>query len=49
VTAEDVENQARSIAMLPPGAHALDREQALRLLAELASALHKIRNADRRN
>jgi len=36
---ELVENQRRSIAMLPGCAPALDRDQALKLLGELEAAL----------
>lgn len=35
----EVEQMRRSIAMLPPRASALDREQALRLLSGLEAAL----------
>ncbi|HTW97793.1 MAG TPA: hypothetical protein VMD59_03395 [Acidimicrobiales bacterium] len=35
-TAEELEIRRRSIAMLPPGAPAIVREDALALLAELA-------------
>jgi len=34
----ELENLRRSIAMLSPGARALDREQALRVLADLQAA-----------
>ena len=37
-TPYEPENLLRSIAMLSPGARALDREQALRVLADLQSA-----------
>jgi hypothetical protein len=40
---ELVENQRRSIAMLPPEAPALNREQALELLAQLETALREVR------
>jgi len=42
---EQVENELRSIAMLPPGAPALDRDQALRLLGQLEAALLELRQA----
>ncbi len=38
-TAEDWEQVRRSVAMLPPGAWALKREQALRALAALIRLL----------
>jgi len=37
-TPYELENLRRSIAMLSPGSRALDREQALRLLADLQAA-----------
>jgi hypothetical protein len=37
-TPYELENLRRSIAMLSPGARALDREQALRVLADLQAA-----------
>jgi hypothetical protein len=40
---ELVENRRRSIAMLPPGAPALDRDEALELLEELRAALLALR------
>jgi hypothetical protein len=40
---ELVENQHRSIAMLPPGAPALNRDEALELLTQLAEALRRLR------
>jgi hypothetical protein len=39
-----VENQRRSIAMLAPGAPALNRDEALELLAQLRDALREIRD-----
>jgi len=43
LTPEEVENQRRSIAMLSVGAPALNREQALELLAQLAYVLSRLR------
>jgi hypothetical protein len=40
---ELVENQRRSIAMLPVGAPALNRDEALELLDQLKAALHEAR------
>jgi hypothetical protein len=40
---ELVENQRRSIAMLPPGAPALNREEALEVLRQLGDALRELR------
>jgi hypothetical protein len=40
---ELVENRLRSVAMLTPGAPALNREEALELLEQLAAALHELR------
>jgi hypothetical protein len=40
---ELVENQRWSIAMLPPGAPALYRDDALELLAQLEAALVELR------
>jgi hypothetical protein len=40
---EFVENQRRSIAMLAPGVPALNREEALELLEQLAEALRRLR------
>jgi hypothetical protein len=40
---ELVENRRRSIAMLPPGVPALDRDQALELLDQLTAALVALR------
>jgi hypothetical protein len=42
-TPELVENRRRSIAMLAPGAPALNREQALKLLGQLNAALLEVR------
>ena len=42
-TPELVENQRRSIAMLPSGAPALDRDEALELLGQLEAALVELR------
>ena len=43
---ELVENRRRSIAMLAPGAPALNRDEALELLRQLADALHELRRRD---
>jgi hypothetical protein len=43
---ELVENRRRSIAMLPTGAPALNRDEALELLRQLADALHELRRRD---
>jgi hypothetical protein len=40
---ELVENRRRSIAMLPSGAPALDRDEALELLEQLNAALLELR------
>jgi hypothetical protein len=40
---ELVENRRRSIAMLPPGAPALNRDEALELLEQLKAALVELR------
>ena len=40
---ELVENRRRSIAMLPPGAPALNRDEALKLLEQLQAALRELR------
>jgi hypothetical protein len=40
---ELVENRRRSIAMLPPGAPALNRDEALELLEQLKTAVDEIR------
>ena len=45
---ELVENRRRSIAMLPPGAPALNRDEALELLRHLAEALRELRKLRRR-
>ena len=42
-TPELVENRRRSIAMLPSGVPALDRDEALELLDQLEAALLKVR------
>jgi len=42
-TPELVENQRRSIAMLPTGAPALNRDEALELLGQLEAALVELR------
>jgi hypothetical protein len=41
---ELVENRRRSIAMLPVGAPALNRDEALEVLSQLAEALRQLRN-----
>ena len=41
--AELVENRRRSVAMLPPGAPALNRDEALELLEQLEAALLALR------
>jgi hypothetical protein len=46
-TPEVVENQRRSIAMLPVGAPALNRDEALELLEQLEAALVELRNPRR--
>jgi hypothetical protein len=43
---ELVENQRRSIAMLPVGAPALNRDEALELFNQLAEALRELRRRD---
>jgi hypothetical protein len=45
---ELVENRQRSIAMLPTGAPALNRDEALEVLRQLADALREIRDLRRR-
>jgi hypothetical protein len=40
---EFVENRRRSIAMLPVGAPALNRDEALEILAQLKAALLEVR------
>jgi hypothetical protein len=42
-TPELVENRRRSIAMLPSGVPALDRDEALELLGQLEAALVELR------
>jgi hypothetical protein len=44
---ELVENQRRSIAMLPPGSPALNRDDALEVLQQLVDALSEIRDLQR--
>jgi hypothetical protein len=44
---ELVENRRRSIAMLQSGAPALNRDEALELLGQLAKALRQLRNLKR--
>jgi hypothetical protein len=39
---ELVENRRRSIAMLPTGAPALNRDEALEVLRQLGDALHEV-------
>jgi hypothetical protein len=43
---ELVENRRRSIAMLPAGAPALNRDEALEVLAQLRDALRELRRRD---
>jgi hypothetical protein len=45
---ELVENRRRSIAMLAPGAPALNRDEALEVLRQLVEALREIRDLRRR-
>jgi hypothetical protein len=45
---ELVENQRRSIAMLPVGAPALNRDEALEVLQQLVDALREVRDLRRR-
>jgi hypothetical protein len=45
---ELVENRRRSIAMLAPGAPALNRDEALRVLEQLERALREVRDLRRR-
>jgi hypothetical protein len=45
---ELVENRRRSIAMLPPGAPALNRDETLELIGQLVRALQEIRDLRRR-
>jgi hypothetical protein len=42
-TPELVENRRRSVAMLPPGVPALNRDEALELLGQLEAALVELR------
>jgi hypothetical protein len=44
---ELVENQRRSIVMLPPGAPALNRDEALEALRQLVEALREVRDLRR--
>jgi hypothetical protein len=44
---ELIENRRRSIAMLPPGAPALNRDDALEVLTQLAEALREVRDLRR--
>jgi hypothetical protein len=44
---ELIENRRRSIAMLPPGAPALNRDEALEVLTQLAEALREMRDLRR--
>jgi hypothetical protein len=41
---ELVENRRRSIAMLPPGSPALNRDEAIELLEQLRDALREVRD-----
>jgi hypothetical protein len=43
---ELVENRRRSIAMLPVGAPALNRDEALEVLRQLVEALQELRRRD---
>ena len=43
---ELVENRRRSVAMLPAGAPALNRDEALEVLAQLRDALRELRRRD---
>jgi hypothetical protein len=45
---ELVENRRRSVAMLPTGAPALNRDEALELLRQLVDALREARDLRRR-
>ena len=45
---ELVENQRRSIAMLPVGAPALNRDEALEVLRQLVEALREVTDLRRR-
>jgi hypothetical protein len=44
---ELVENRRRSIAMLPTGAPALSRDEALEMLRQLSEALRRLRALER--
>jgi hypothetical protein len=44
---ELVENQRRSIAMLPVGAPALNRDEALEVLRQLGDDLRRLRELER--
>jgi hypothetical protein len=44
---ELVENRRRSIAMLPVGAPALNRDEALEILGQLVEALRQLRALER--
>jgi hypothetical protein len=44
---ELVENRRRSVAMLPPGAPALNRDEALEVLRQLVEALHRLQKLER--
>jgi hypothetical protein len=44
---ELIENRRPSIAMLAPGAPALNRDEALEVLAQLRDALHELRGLRR--
>jgi hypothetical protein len=46
---ELVENRRRSVAMLSVGAPALNRDEALELLEQLAKALRRLRALERGN
>jgi hypothetical protein len=41
---QELEGLRRSLAMLPPGTQALDREDAMRLLSELQEVECRLRN-----
>jgi hypothetical protein len=45
---ELVENRRRSVAMLAPGAPALNRDEALEVLGQLGDALHEVRELRRK-
>jgi hypothetical protein len=44
---ELVDNRRRSIAMLPPGAPGLNRDEALEVLGQLVKALQEVRELRR--